>query len=298
MSDDTAEEEPVDVGKFTHDCLEFEYIEHGLSSSEPIVLLHGFPQHARIWQPTMELLAAAGYRALALSQRGYSAAARPNRIRDYRLDKLTSDAVAFIKEIGGGPVHLVGHDLGAEVAWIVASSAPSILRSLTIVSTPHPRALTRAFITSNQAFRSWYISFLQLPIIPELAFRYRHGAIALKLLQHTGLAKSYAKDYVDRLLGSNGALDGAIDWYRAFPLTPSLTLAAPPVAVPTMYAWGSDDSVVTRTAARDTCRYVNGPYEFRVLEGVSHWVPEEASAQLAELIVAQARTYRATAQLP
>jgi pimeloyl-ACP methyl ester carboxylesterase len=206
--------------------------------------------------------------------------------------------MAFIGEIGGGRVHLVGHDLGAEVAWIVAGAAPGLVQSLTVVSTPHPRALTRAFVTSDQAFRSWYISFLQLPVIPELVFRAGRGAAAVRLLQQTGLTMPWAREYVNRLLASPGALRGAINWYRAFPLTPRLVFAAPPVSVPTMYVWSNGDSVVTRTAARRTARYVTGPYDFRMLDGVSRWIPEQAPAQLAELILAHARTYPVSAPPP
>jgi len=140
--------------------------------------------------------------------------------------------------------------------------------------------------------RSWYISFLQLPVIPELVFRAQGGAIAVKLLRRTGLALPYAEKYVRRLLGTRLALDGAINWYRAFPLTPRLALAAPRVHVPTMYIWPDADSVVTRASAASTWRYVTGPYDFRVLENVSHWIPEEAPARLAELILEHASSYR------
>jgi hypothetical protein len=52
-----------------------------------------------------------------------------------------------------------------------------------------------------------------------------------------------------RLLQVREALDGAINWYRAFPLAPSLSLATPSVSTPTMYIWSSGDSVVSRVGA-------------------------------------------------
>ena len=215
----------------------------------------------------------------------------PHPICAYRLDKLTSDAIAFINKVGGGKVHLVGHDLGAEVAWIIACKNPSVIQSLTIISTPHPRALTRAFLTTDQALHSWYISFLQLPVLPELIFRARNGAIAVRLLESTGLTSSFAREYVNRLLASPGALRGAINWYRAFPLDPRQVFAAPPVSTNAQYIWGSADSVVTRKAADLTARYVTGPYKFEILQHRSHWIPEEAPDELAALIIQQARTY-------
>jgi pimeloyl-ACP methyl ester carboxylesterase len=90
----------------------------------------------------MDLLASAGYRVLALNQRGYSPAATPKLFWRYRLSKLMADVSALINSVAGTSVHLVGHDLGAEVAWNMAAARPHLLRSLTTVSTPHPRALT------------------------------------------------------------------------------------------------------------------------------------------------------------
>jgi pimeloyl-ACP methyl ester carboxylesterase len=288
----------ADLKTFRCDGLDFEYIEHGPPDGEPVVLLHGFPQHAGTWQQTSALLAAAGYRTLALDQRGYSPDARPRRIQDYRLTELASDGIAFIREVADGRAHLVGHDLGAEVAWVIAATAPSLTQSLTAVSTPHPRALTRAFVTSGQAIHSWYILFLQLPILPEVAFRAGHGAVAVRLLQRTGLKMPWVREYVDRLLVSRSALRGAIDWYRAFPLTPRLVFASPPVTVPTLYVWGDDDSVVTRSAAERTSHYVTGPYDFHVLDGTSHWIPEEAPGPLAQLILAHAHAFPVSASPP
>jgi pimeloyl-ACP methyl ester carboxylesterase len=283
---------------FTHDGMEFQYVERGQSQGESIVLLHGFPQDAWTWQPTMELLASVGYRVLAFNQRGYSPGASPRSVWRYRLSELMSDATAFIRVVGEGPVHLVGHDLGGEIAWNIAAASPHLLRSLTIASTPHPRALTRAFLTSDQSLRSWYISFLQLPAIPEVVFRAHQGKFAVKLLQQTGLPLPFAEQYVGRLLETPSALDGAINWYRAFPLTPRLALATPLVRVPTMYIWSSGDSVVTRTGAVQTARYVTGSYDFKIIEDVSHWIPEEAPSQLAELVATQARTHGKVSKEP
>lgn len=228
---------------------------------------------------------------LALNQRGYSPRATPGPFWQYRLNKLMSDTSALIDSALGTSVHLVGHDLGAEVAWNVAAARPHLLRSLTAVSTPHPRALTRAFLTSDQAIRSWYISFFQLPLIPKRVFRAKQGAIAIRLLRQTGLPLPHAERYTHRLLGTPDALDGAISWYRAFPLTPSLSLATPSVSTPTMYIWGSGDSVVSRVGADHTNRYVTGPYDFRILEQVSHWIPEDAPNALADLIASHVRRY-------
>ena len=280
------------VRTFTHDGLEFQYLELGRPDQEAVILLHGFPQNAQTWLPVMEELSSKGYRVLALNQRGYSPNATPLPFWQYRLSKLMSDAVALIAAADGIKVHLVGHDLGAEVAWNVAAAYPDLVQSLTAVSSPHPRALSRAFLTSDQALRSWYISFFQLPLIPEWTLRARDGAIAVRLLEKTGMPRASAERYTQRLLEAPHALAGAIDWYRAFALTPGLSLGTPPVSIPTRYIWGSNDVVVSRVGSDYTARYVKGPYDFKILDGTSHWVPEEAPRELAELIASHARQHK------
>jgi len=100
----------------------------GAPAAHPVVLLHGFPQFNTLWEPVMDRLTEHGYRCLAPNQRGYSPGARPPRRRDYSFENLADDVAALIDEIGGGPVHLVGHDLGAAVSWFLAARAPEKVR--------------------------------------------------------------------------------------------------------------------------------------------------------------------------
>ena len=59
----------------------------------------------------------------------------------------------------------------------------------------------------------------------------------------------------------------------------------PPVVVPTLYVWSTGDSALGRAAAEGTAEFVAGRYVFAVMEGVSHWVPEQAPEELARLIL-------------
>jgi pimeloyl-ACP methyl ester carboxylesterase len=56
-----------------------------------------------------------------------------------------------------------------------------------------------------------------------------------------------------------------------------------------LYVWGDHDSVVARSGANWTARYVTGPFDFKVLDGVTHWIPEEVPQRLTELIIAHLR---------
>src|SRR5262249_45247144 len=88
----------------------------GPPDGEPVLLLHGFPQRSDSWDALVPLLVEAGYRTLAMDQRGYSPGARPVGRAAYRMTELVADAAAVIDHYGGS-AHVVGHDWGAAVAW-------------------------------------------------------------------------------------------------------------------------------------------------------------------------------------
>ena len=97
--------------------LAFDALAAGPPTGELVVLLHGFPQTSACWTLLLETLAAAGYRAVAPDQRGYSPTARPTTVSAYRLPELVADVAAIADRLYAGTFHLVGHDWGGVVAW-------------------------------------------------------------------------------------------------------------------------------------------------------------------------------------
>jgi len=94
----------------------------------PLVLrLHGFPESRHSWRAALPALAAAGYRAVAPDQRGYSPGARPDPtdLSNYAFDRLIGDAIEIAAAAGyeGKRFHQVGHDWGGQVSWGVRALA-------------------------------------------------------------------------------------------------------------------------------------------------------------------------------
>jgi pimeloyl-ACP methyl ester carboxylesterase len=264
----------------------------GPTDGRPIILLHGFPQTSWCWRAQLGALGAAGYRAFAPDQRGYSVAARPAHIADYSMANLLGDLLALADALGWDTFDLVGHDWGGMVAWQAGTRYPERVRSLTVVSTPHPLALQHAQLGGDpdQVGRAqWMDRYLEHDAAEHLLLGpLGTGDGLFTLLTDGGLGAEDAEAYVT-VMREEGALTGALNWYRAMDRSDLFELV--PVEVPTLYVWSSHDAALGRVAAEATAECVSGPYQFAVLDGVSHWVPETAAQPLTELLLAHlART--------
>ena len=198
------------------------------------------------------------------------------------MGELVADGVAITDSLGVDRVDVVGHDWGGAVAWQMAGRHPERVRSLAVVSTPHPAAFRAALAESegDQAQRSWYMTWFQTPEEPERVFL-ENDAAGLRGI-YSGLPQDAVEEYV-ALFRQPGALTAAINWYRA--AGPDLTRETGPITMPTLYVWSTDDIALGREAAEATAGHVQGPYRFEVLEGVSHWIPEEVPDTLNGLLL-------------
>jgi pimeloyl-ACP methyl ester carboxylesterase len=272
----------------TRDGLTFDVHEHGPADGDPVLLLHGFPQRGTSWDAVAARLAARGYRTLAPDQRGYSPGARPHGRRAYRLSALVDDALAVVDELVGpsGRVHVVGHDWGAAVAWRLGARHADRVRSLTAVSVPPPAAYLRSLVTTRQGLAAWYVNALQVPGLPERAlgaggrpFSPRFVAALRRAGQSRAAAERDAAGLADP-----AALTAAINWYRGL-LAEKPGDTDPPVQVPTLFVWSDGDTALTRQSTELTHQHVAGSFRYAELRGVSHWIPDEAPDQLAELLL-------------
>ena len=278
------------ITTFGRDGLTFEVTDAGPVAGEVVVLLHGFPTDRSSWDRVAGRLQAAGLRTLAPDQRGYSPAARPADRVAYRLDELVADVLALVDASGRERVHLVGHDWGGALAWLVAANHPDRIASLTVLSTPHPAALGRAWRQSvEQQRKSWYVAAFQLPWVPERAL----AATFHSVLTRSGLPAQDRRRYAARLASAD-ALAGPVNWYRA---ARGSGVRAHRVEVPTTYAWGARDPFLGRTAAELTREHVTGDFEFVELDA-GHWLPETRDEQVAAAIVGRVTRDAGNTSLP
>ena len=111
--------------------VELEVFEAGQQNAgKPIVLCHGWPEHAFSWRYQMPALAAAGYHVIVPNQRGYGNSSRPTEVTDYDIEHLSGDLSALLDHFGYQDATFVGHDWGAMVVWGLALLHPSRVNKL------------------------------------------------------------------------------------------------------------------------------------------------------------------------
>lgn len=118
--------------------VEIEVFEAGKEhTGNPIVLCHGWPEHAFSWRYQMPALAAAGYHVIVPNQRGYGNSERPDDVAAYDLTHLTGDLVGLLDHFGYDEATFVGHDWGANVVWGMALLHPKRVSKLIALALPY-----------------------------------------------------------------------------------------------------------------------------------------------------------------
>ena len=257
-----------------------------------VLLLHGFPESRHSWRAALPALAAAGYRAVAPDQRGYSPGARPDPtdLSNYAFDRLVNDAIEIAAAAGydGKRFHLVGHDWGGQVSWGVAGKHPERLASLTILSRPHPSSFRRALLKEDgdQKHRSrHHRAFLDADtgklLLADNARRLRDGLFG------QGVPAAALEEHLS-VLGNPEALEAALAWYRS---NKGLAADIGTIKVPTLYIWGDADATVGPDAAYGTGEFVGAAYAMEVLPNVGHFVMDQAPAKATDLMLAHLKKH-------
>jgi pimeloyl-ACP methyl ester carboxylesterase len=277
----------MDVRKIkTAPGLEFDCSVAGPTDGVPVLLLHGFGVSRHFWDRQVPALADAGYFAIAPNQRGYSPGARPDPtdLDAYHIDRLVDDALDIVAAAGhgGSRFHLVGHDWGGSLSWIIAARHRERLRSLSMLSRPHPASFLRALALPDgeQKRRSGHhTAFLEPDAVPKLLANDCEWLRSRHLRQ--GMPEA-ATDAHMAVLGNEAALEAALAWYRSS--GPRQPLG--PIKVPTLYIWGDADDTVGRVAAEGTGEFIDAPYRFEELAGVGHYAADQAPDKVNALLLA------------
>jgi pimeloyl-ACP methyl ester carboxylesterase len=255
----------------------------------PVMLLHGFPESAVMWDRFMDELTINGYYAIAPNQRGYSAGARPDDVEQYQLKYLTSDILAIADELELEQFHLIGHDLGALVGWQVAAETPERVLSYGAISVPHVDALSKAYREDTTQYdASAYVRFFQKDFLPEFMIAKSNYELLRSIWSQHEAAE--VEHYIN-IFGQETALRSVLNWYRAnFPLFANDSNTGK-VKVPVTFIWGNQDHAIKRSGVDDTKNYVEGEYTFIEMD-TGHWIIQEEYQKLSAHLLEHLARYK------
>ena len=142
----------------------------GPGGGEAMVLLHGYPECSWFWRGLVDpLLQVPGLQLWMPDQRGFNHSSKPAGIGSYNVTHLVDDVVGLVGHIQSErdaptKVHVVGHDWGGPVAWLVAGWHPEITKTLTILNGPHPSVfIDELRHDKEQQTRSSYMLLFDTP---------------------------------------------------------------------------------------------------------------------------------------
>ncbi|WP_395298337.1 alpha/beta fold hydrolase [Kitasatospora hibisci] len=148
-------------------------------SGEPVLLLHGFPQHWYAWRRVIPELAE-GYRLICLDLRGCGWTDAPRG--GYDSEGLAGDVLAVLDALGLDRVHLIGHETGGWLGFRLCLAAPGRFSRFLAVNAAHPWP-RRRFGLPLYAWRYWYTAFWEYPGIGRRVLRHWPGFTRF-LLRH------------------------------------------------------------------------------------------------------------------
>jgi pimeloyl-ACP methyl ester carboxylesterase len=263
----------------TANGLRFDVVEAGQGT--PVILLHGFPDTADLWANQLQALAGAGYRAIAPDLRGRGASERPERVEDYALAIIVEDVVGIMDALDVTGAHVVGHDWGAALAWLVAALHPQRVDRLAAISVGYPGASGKPTLEALQ--KGWYRLLFQFTGVAEELLQRDDWYLLRVLLQSDSLAKRYIP-----ILSQPGALTAGLNWYRAN-LAPDRMLRPPrrlpPVQAPTLGIFGAHDLYLTEEGMTASERMVQGSWRYERFAESGHWLMLEEPERFNRLLL-------------
>jgi pimeloyl-ACP methyl ester carboxylesterase len=252
-------------------------------SGPAVLLLHGFPDSSRLWRNQVPVLVSAGFRVVAPDLRGFGESDAPAAVEDYALPRIVADVVAVLDALEVERAHVVGHDWGAAVAWLVAAFVPDRVDRLVAMSVGHPASLRER--TIEQREKAWYQLLFQFDVAEELLTR-DDWRLFRDWVRGDGDMERAIAD-----LSRPGRLTAGLNWYRAN-LHPQLEAEGrpplPPIAAPTLGIWSTGDNYLTEDRMIGSAEQVTGPWRYERVEDASHWLqldqPERVNALLLEFL--------------
>ena len=288
--------------------VELEVFEAGKEHiGKPIVLCHGFPEHAFSWRHQVPALAAAGYHVLIPNQRGYGNSSHPTEVTEYDIEHLTGDLVALLDHFGYENATFVGHDWGANVVWNLALLYPERVSRIINLALPYQERGEQPWIEFMEAIFGgdfYFVHFNRQPgvadaIMNKNTSRFLHnifrknlpptppepGMLMINLAQaEKPLGEPLMEDHELSVFISafeSSGFTGSINWYRNLDRNWHLMADITPIIHhPTLMIYGERDTIPKSENLKN--RVPN--LDVASLD-CGHWIQQEKPEETTQLIL-------------
>jgi pimeloyl-ACP methyl ester carboxylesterase len=254
-----------------------------------VLLLHGFPEHWAAWQDVLPRIVDAGFRAVAVDLRGYGASDKPPR--GYDGYTMAADVTGLIRALGERSAMIVGSGAGGMIGWTAAAFHPKMVSRLVVMGAAHPLRLRAALFADPRgqfAATSATLRF-QVPRYEHVLTRDNAALVEQLLSRWAGPEWTQTADFAAYAARCREAMQipqaafCALEAYRwVFRSALRLQgyrfvkLMQKPLVTPTLQLHGALDTAVLPRTAQGSGRYVIAPYEWRLIDGVGHFLHREA----------------------
>jgi len=258
--------------------LRFHYLSHG--AGFPVILLSGFPQSSYAWRKVIPKLAG-NYRVIAPDLPGQGDSDLPPD--GYDTTTVAKRLDLFLSELGLDRFHLVGHDVGAWVAFSYAAIFRSKIETLTVIDAGIPGISLRPEIHLQEARNRWHFLFQQVPELAESLVAGREEAYITWFFRNKAsrpdvFSEEDIKEY-SRVYSAPGAMAASFKFYQAVPesMEQNRALSAKKLAFPVLAIGGERGS--TPNIGNDLLPIA--PNTRGLVFPCGHDVPEEEPDRLA-----------------
>jgi pimeloyl-ACP methyl ester carboxylesterase len=258
----------------------------GPPSSSPVILVAGWPQTLHAWRYVQDQLADAGVGSIALDPPGLGESDVLSEIASYATPNVASVLADAIASACIKRYTLVGHDVGAWIAYAWAATRPEGLASVVLLDAAIPGAIPDGLFTLERAAGLFQFFFNAVPDLPEQLTQGRERIYLEWLFKaKTRVADAIRPEDIDvymRCFGQPERMSAGFNYYRAVPASSAALAKAPPLTMPVL-ALGAEFGVGggLAQAMQTRCKNLVGG----IIAGSGHFIPEEAPIALTERLV-------------
>jgi len=257
--------------------------EEGPPDGPPVLLVHGAGAWSELWRETLDFLAGAGYRAIAIDVPPFGFSGKPRGAKAYQRGREAQRLEAVLDALNVHRAALVAHSVGSRSVAELALRAPDRVRSLVLIDPAlgfapkreddspsfeqnHPSLPLRAFLCAGRGRDVVLSATVTNPQLTRTIFT--------KFVSRPEAITAERVAVLQRPLSVQGSTRAYGDWLRNLMLSKDYSLSSRlenlgTLAMPVHLIWGDCDTITPLWQGRALHAAIAGS-TFDVIPGAGH----------------------------